>query len=98
MSSCLHAAMDAHRRRGAPSGSDLRVVDGEPVLAPTHPVVIDYAFGRAGARPSATDGDFVLKVQAAQLFACLDEIRDCAITRLVVQDGLPHQMCVITTA
>jgi hypothetical protein len=91
--------LDVCRRIGFGYLPDLPVVDGEPVLSASQPVVIDYVFGKPGngLRPRAGQ-DFLLKAQATQLFGYLDQLQNCVITRLVVQDGLPFRMFVTTTA
>jgi hypothetical protein len=91
--------LDVCQRVGFGYLPDLPVIDGEPVLSASQQVVIDYVFGKPtnGLRPRAGQ-DFLLRVQAAQLFACLDQLQNCVITRLVVQDGLPYQMFVTTAA
>jgi len=78
---------------------NLRVVGHEPILPPPSDIVRDVVFGkRNGPHEIGPSDNFVLKAQAVEFFAYLDELDDCTIEVLVVKHGLPFQMHVAKAA
>ena len=71
----------------------LPVRNGEPVFDPPPRFVRRVQFGKEnGPRLEAEKADFALKADVIELFTALDELGDCVITQLKIQDGLPKMM------
>ena len=71
----------------------IKIKAGQPIFDPSTRIVRDIKFGGENRpRPEASADDFVLKMQAVELFRELDEIQDGTIDCLVVKHGLPFNM------
>jgi len=71
----------------------LRIRGGEPVLDPWPTVVRDLKFGVDRKEPrGASDTDFELKREVAELFEYMREVEDGEVRTLVVRHSLPFTM------
>lgn len=97
------AALSAPRRRllellaGLNFGrvENLSVRGGDPAFDPPPRIVREVKFGGDnGPRPERDAADFLLKVQAVELFRHLDRLGDGTVQSIEVKHGLPFRMLV----
>jgi len=77
----------------------LAILNGDPILEPMPRVMRDVKFGSDNdPRPERDVGDFLLKMQAVELFQHFDRLGDSTIEVLEVKHGLPFRMLVAEAA
>ena len=75
----------------------LRVQDGEPVFDPPPTVLRQYLFGKENG-PNANRGveSFALKKKVAELFDIFDREPSLSIQEIIIDNGLPVRMTVMS--
>jgi len=71
----------------------LRVVNGDPIFAPTPTVFVDVKLDQdEGPRPEVELTDFELCSELRRLISRIDGIRDGKVARLEIRGGVPRRV------